>query len=248
MLTYLNSLIELEFSVVKEHISNQDRVALSELEIYKNIAIYNIYNRTANLLREKNSEFIISEDNDGYESLEISTKLNETIIKLFDFNYREGPIGFNSKIPDGYKTMNIGSMSLFQTFESEELRQAELNDVIKKLERLYDASNPYPSRPGVVGGPGTNWAFDHAKKIQTLEEQFEKLDSKKELSDADKREIEITGEIHSLLLDDFGLTNESFIDENDQYLCNFGEEKTKLKKTLVKEMPNLTIKDYIKYI
>ena len=37
---YLESLIELDFSVIKENINYTDRKALSELEIYKNIAIY----------------------------------------------------------------------------------------------------------------------------------------------------------------------------------------------------------------
>ena len=34
MINYLNSLIDLEFSVIREYISDNDRVALSELEVY----------------------------------------------------------------------------------------------------------------------------------------------------------------------------------------------------------------------
>ena len=42
MIEYLNSLINLEFSVVRNNINEKDRKLLSELYIYERIAIYNI--------------------------------------------------------------------------------------------------------------------------------------------------------------------------------------------------------------
>lgn len=250
MLNYLNSLIELEFSVIREYISDSDRKALAELEVYKKIAIYNIYNRVQNLFNQQNDKFILSGNNDVLERLSVSTKLSDRSVELFDFDYKEiHSSGWNTpKVPSGFKTLNIGDVSLFQTFESKELREAELDRVMRILERLYDQRNPYPSRPGIVGGPGTTWEFNHARKIQEYEERFKQLDSKKELSDEDKREIEITRQIHDLLLKDFGLTSESFVDESNHPFANFGKEKTELKKTLIKRMPNLTIIDNIKYI
>lgn len=250
MLNYLNSLIELEFSVIRENISDSDRKVLAELEIYKKVAIYNIYNRAQNLFNKQNYEFNIYGNNDGNEGLSVSAKLSDRYIKLFDFDYKEIPSNMwtTPNIPSGFKTLNIGDISLFQTIESKELREAELDRVMRTLERLYDERNPYPSRPGVVGGSGVTWAFNHARKIQEYEERFKQLDSKKELSDEDKREIEITRQIHDLLLEDFGLTSESFVDKSNQPFYNFGKEKTELKKTLVKRMPNLTITDNKKYI
>lgn len=250
MLNYLNSLIELEFSVIREYISDSDRKALAELEVYKKIAIYNIYNKVQNLFNQQNDKFILSGNNDVLERLSVSTKLSDRSVELFDFDYKEiHSSGWNTpKVPSGFKTLNIGDVSLFQTFESKELREAELDRVMRILERLYDQRNPYPSRPGIVGGPGTTWEFNHARKIQEYEERFKQLDSKKELSDEDKREIEITRQIHDLLLKDFGLTSESFVDESNHPFANFGKEKTELKKTLIKRMPNLTIIDNIKYI
>ena len=250
MLDYLNSLIELEFSVIREHISDCDRKALAELEIYKKIAIYNIYNRTKNLFNQQKGDFIINGNNNGYDGLSISTKLNDRKVKLFDFDYQEiHSSGWNiPQVPYGFKTLNIGDVSLFQTIESKELREAELDRVMRTLKRLYNERNPYPTRTRVVGGPGSTWEFNHARKIQEYEERFTQLDSKKELSDEDKREIEITGQIHDLLLQDFGLTSEIFEDEGNQPFVNFGKEKIELKKTLVKRMPNLTIKDYTRYI
>lgn len=250
MLNYLNSLIELEFSVIREYISDSDRKALAELEIYKKVAIFNIYNRAQNLFNQQNGEFIISGNNDGWEELNVSTELSDRSVRLFDFDYKEiHSNGWNTpKVPRGFKTMNIGNIKLYQTFESKELRKAELDNVVNTLDRLYDERNPDQSIPGVVGGPGSNWSFEHTRKIQEYEEKFKQLDSKKELSEEDKIEIEITRQIHDLLLDDFGLTNESFTEENNRSFDCFDKEKNELEKTLVKRMPNLTITDNIKYI
>ena len=246
MISYLNSLIELEFSVIREYISNSDRESLSELEIYKKIAIYNIYNRAQNLFNQQNDEFIISGNNNGWEGLNVSTKINNRNISLFDFDYKEKS---NITVPSGFKSLNIGNISLFQTLENEKLRESELTRVMSKLERLYDMKNPYPSRRGVIGGPADTWSFKHLEEIQKYEELFRQLDSKKELSDEDKKEIEITKLFHDLLLEDYGLTNKSFKKENPILsIFNYGIDNTPLQKTFVKKMPNLNIKNNIKYI
>lgn len=238
VINYLNSLIELEFSVVREYISDDDRKSLSELEIYKKIAIYNIYNRALNLFNEM--QFEIS---DTVYGLRISTSLSDRNISLFDFGYSDF-LNHKDKIPDGYITMQIGTISLYQTIESQELMEAELELVMNKLEKLYNAHNPYPTRPGVAGGPWTQWEFAHIQEIEKYEKRFAKLD-KLELSDNDKREIEITNRICNLLLEDYDLSNKSFEEKKEPV---FGPKKTKLQKKLVKRQPNLTIVNHIKYM
>ena len=247
MINYLNSLIDLEFSVIRDYIGIDDRNALSELEVYKRIAMYNIYNRALNMFKQNNSEFIISGNDNGWEGLSISSSLGERRIELFDFVY-ERTTGYNSKIPEGYKNMRIGEISLFQTLESKELREEELTRIMNILERLYNKKNPYLYRYGGYGRSSSNWAIKHSYEIQKYEKLFEKLDSKKELNDEDKREIEITKQFHDLLLEDYGLNNKSFEEQNNQYFLNSKEYKTKLQKTLVKKMPNINIKNNIKYI
>lgn len=247
MVNYLNSLIELEFSVVREYIDNDDRKALSELELYKRIAIYNIYNRALNLFNQQNSEFIISGNNDGLESLSISTKLNDRTVQLFCFDYDEH-ISCDAKVPSCYKTMKIGNISLYQTLEiSSELREAQLNRVMNKLEELYNQKDPFPlSSSGIYGSPSSQWTYRHMQEINEYEKIFEQLDNKKELSDDDKREIEITNQAHSMLLEDYGLKNESFEEKENKFLPN--SEKIVLKKTLIKKQPNLTISNNINYM
>lgn len=250
IISYLNSLIELEFSVIKDYISDSDRIALSELEVYKRIAMYNIYHRAVNLFKQSGLELEISGNDNGIEGLTVYDPSGERSITLFDFDYKEGPIGFKSKIPNGYRTMQIGNISLFQTIENPEQREAELNRVMDILDRLYDEKNPYHSGPHTYGGPGPQWAFEHSRKIAEYEKRFNELDSKKQLTDSEKREIEITKQFHELLLEDYGLTRKSFEDESNIPFANFNfsREKTELSKTLIKRMPNLTITDNIKYI
>lgn len=48
---YLNSLIELEFSVVEEYLSKSDIDKISDTSLYYNIALYNIYHRIMNIIR-----------------------------------------------------------------------------------------------------------------------------------------------------------------------------------------------------
>lgn len=48
---YLNSLIELEFSVVEEYLSKSDIAKISDTSLYYNVALYNIYHRIMNIIR-----------------------------------------------------------------------------------------------------------------------------------------------------------------------------------------------------
>ncbi len=246
MQDYLNSLIELEFSVIRDYIKDEDREVLSELEVYKKVAIYNIYNRALNLFKKQDMQLSISGNENGFESLDVSTQLNDKNVRLFHFNYSENR-SFNDKIPDEYKTMRIGTVNLYQTLESKELREKELNRVMNKLEMLYDAHNPYPAPRKKIGGPYQQWSREHSLEIAEYEKLFTELDSKKELTDEDKREIELTNEIYNLLLEDYGLTNESFEEVKSRDKFGF-ESYSNLQKTLVKRQPNLTITTGIKYI
>lgn len=257
MIHYLNGLVDLEFSVIKDNInvSDDDRKVLSELEVYKRIAMYNIYNMALNIFEKANPEIMISGNNDGIEGLNVYASFGERSFQVFDFYYQEGPIGFELEIPSGYKTMRIGDISLFHTMASDKLRESELMRVMDELDRLYDQKNPYGySSYGDsrhfggcrhVGGPAAQWSFEHNKKIKANEKRFELLDSKKELTDDDKREIEITNRFYELLLKDYGLTDKDFEEEDDLV---FPERQTKLQKTLVKKTPNIKIYNNIKYI
>lgn len=240
---YLTSLIELEFSVIRDYISDEERDALKELEIYQKVAIYNIYNRAVELFR---SNAIPTDIADNNESLNICYPYFNMNIKLFNFDYSKH-LNLGENIPDGYESRKIGSIILFKTLEDKELREKELDSIMLKLEELYDAKNPYPNIKKKIGGPHSFWTHEHNQKIKEYEKLFTELDSKKELTLEEEKEIEITNEVYNLLLEDYGLSIDSFNEMKLTPMFSFNHQ-SKMKKTLVKKLPNLSIYTNIKYI
>lgn len=242
---YLESLIELEFSVIRNYISENDRAVLSQLELYKKVATYNIYKKALNIF-EKYEELKISDNDEEIDSLIVYAPLGKKKTKLFGFNY------------EGDLENQIGTISLFQTIQDKEKRKAEINRINKKLEKLYNERNPYPNNNGsllsfgndlfdddldfVIGGPSQDWDVEHQIEKERYEKKLAKL-NKTKLTDKDKKEIEIRKKFHDLLLEDYGLTSSGF-----ETLEEDKKEQTELRKTLIKKMPNLVIEDNIKYM
>lgn len=243
VIDYLESLINLDFSVIRENIDDKSKEALSELEIYKRIAIYNIYNGAINLFTQSNMPLIITGNNEGFESLSISVPIEDRNIKIFDFKYSEQK-SLNYKIPDEYKTMKIGSINLYQKIENKELRIQELKRIVDKIERLYGTQNPYQYHPKKVGGSYVKWKIERQKEIEKYQKMLDKIDSHNELTEMDIKEIEIINKAHDLLLEDYGLTDDSF--EDDVSIAS--KRSNNLQKTLVKRQPNITITNNIEYI
>lgn len=244
VIDYLESLINLDFSVIRENIDDKSKEALSELEIYKRIAIYNIYNRAINIFTQSNMPLIITGNDEGFESLSISVPIEDRNIKIFDFKYGEQK-NLNYKIPDEYKSMKIGSINLYQKIENKELRIQELKRIIEKIEMLYGAQNPYQYSPKKVGGSYVKWKIERQKEIEKYQKMLDKIDSHNELTEIDIKEIEIMNKAHDLLLEDFGLTDNSF---EDDISISSKQSKNNLKKILVKRQPNITITNNIEYI
>lgn len=243
VIDYLESLINLDFSVIRENIDEKSKEALSELEIYKRIAIYNIYNRAINIFTQSNMPLIITGNDEGFESLSISVPIEDRNIKIFDFKYSEQK-SLNYKIPDEYKTMKIGSINLYQKIENKELRIQELKRIVDKIERLYGTQNPYQYHPKKVGGSYVKWKIERQKEIEKYQKMLDKIDSHNELTEFDIKEIKIMNKAHDLLLEDYGLTDDSF--EDDVSIAS--KRSNNLQKTLVKRQPNITITNNIEYI
>lgn len=247
ILDYLKSLIELEFSVVRDYIDSNDRKALVGLELYKKIAIHNIYNRALSLFMKENDNLEYSGVENGLSSLMVSAKIDNSKVDIFRFDFNENR---NSEISEEYKSMKIGNVNLYQSIESLEKRKVELNSIMDTLERLYSQTNPYCSVPGRAGGPDAQWEFRHQMEIRKCEEKFNQFDGKTELSDVEKREIDIRNKYHALLLGDYGLTLQDFEEEKKDIMqiTRLRGYNSQLSKTLVKHHPNLEIRNNIKYL
>lgn len=232
---YFESLIDLESSVIAEPSSFKNKKnVLGELDIYKQIAVYNIYNKALNMFEsEDENEFNIYNNEAGYEGLSVYKK--DRGFPLYDFEYGSCISG------------EIADIYLFRTIGSKEKRNAEIDRILEELEYLYRETNPYPSYPERYGGPSSMWAMQHADKIKSLEKRLEELDSKKELSNEDLEEIRITNEYRQKILDNYKLTDEDFVDESDKYGSSLNRYAYRGEKR-IKRLKNINIIDHTKYI
>ena len=226
MIEYLNSLIELEFSVVRENIGEQDRDALSELDTLK-----------------------IKGNEDGWEELSVELPLLNGTVQLYEFDYRSA-LSINHNVPNDYRPSSVGQIWLYQTIEDKEKREEELSRVLTTLNKLYDEKNPYSSRPGVAGGPRPMWEMQHRQMIRDYEQQWKALEGREMLSDDEKKAIEWTNRIYDKMIEDYGLTESDFEEIAKKGIPTYYEltHPNKLEKMMTKEQPGLTIVRKIKYL
>ena len=244
MVEYLESIINLEFSVIKPNITDEDRLPLSELDIYREAATYNIYERALSLFKESKCKLEIYDNTTNIEGVIAYAKLNDEKIRLYRFNYKEDfP---NYEIPTGYKTMKIGNIFIYQTVNSENISKLEIERLKEILEEEKRKTSPYPHDPYRYGGPATNWILSHQEYIDSLEKKLAKLKDKTELTFEDEQKIEVTKVYNDLLLDDYGLSEEDLKEEKIKSIPT--NEHTLLEKRLIKKMPNIKIIKDIKYI
>lgn len=225
VIDYLNQLVELEFSAIKDIIDIEDREILQNLDLYKNVVAYNIYNRTLELLSNE-QELKIFDNKDRVSGLMAYKDIGNNTIRILDYNYENG------------------TLKLFQTVDDKKVRDEQLELVMTKLEQLYDKKNPYHSDLELFGCPATRWNIDYIKEVSEYEKLFTRLDSKKELTDYEKKKIGITKKYHDLLFEEYGLTDEEFIvsKQTPSTVDNISN------KTLVKKLPGLRIENNIEYV
>lgn len=237
VIDYLNQLVELEFSAVKDIIDIEDREILQNLDLYKNVVAYNIYNRTLELLSNE-QELKIFDNKDRVSGLMAYKDIGNNTIRILDYKY------------------DNGILKLFQTVDDKKVRKEQLELVMTKLEQLYDKENPYscsvtklkqPYNKKTLkrlGGPGAKWNFDHSREVSEYEKLFTRLDSKKKITDYEKKKISITKKYHDLLFEEYGLTDDDFIisKQAPSTVDNISN------KTLVKKLPGLRIENNIEYV
>ncbi len=250
IIEYLNSLIEIEFSVIKDYISLNNREILTELSIYRYASIYNIYNRSIKLIKENNLPLEINRFDNPIDVTKNSLNLSfvtrsKKRINAFEYDYNYySP--YKNKIPEYYYNRNLGRITIYQTLESKARKEEEINLILEKLEKLYDKDIPIRTliEEELIG---YNTPFENKVKIGLLEKRFTELDSKKDLTEEEKDEIKVTNYASEIILDDMGLKEEDFTTDKED-LFNLSKEFTNLEETKVKKFTNLEIKRKIKYI
>lgn len=248
IIEYLDSIIELEYSVIKDNPSIKNKEVLTELSIYRYASIYNIYNRSIKLIKDKNIPLETNSFDkpiDGRDNTLIFTFMTKSKkrIKVFEYDYNHDSPNKN-KIPEYYYNRNLGAISLFQTLESKEQREKEINHILEILEYLYDKKYPNVSFEKADILIEHNTRIEDILKINDLEKRFTELDSKRNLTEEEYEEIAITNDVARILLEDMALTEKDFEDEDNLD----GKKNTYLEKTKIRKSPNLIITKKIKYI
>ena len=140
IINYLNALIDLDISVISSrYIDEEKRKALSKLEIYEKIKLYNIFYKTTDTLK-KNSIGYFSDIKD-YDKFKIYAISNNQSLLVFSANLSLVK-GYIDLYEQAYN-MNIRKKALEKVVNDlKELKKYNCNNKnyyeIKKLEKLMD--------------------------------------------------------------------------------------------------------------
>lgn len=235
IIEYLNSLLNCEISAVASNISIKEKEALCDLYVYRAIAMYNIYNRSYNLLKS-NSDFNLEKIEERFATANIYANNGNVTAQILSFQHLED-------------AQHIGFVNLFLTKWDQDLREKEFARLFTEYERLSQQQNPYHDDEDCYGGPASSWYFRKNEKLKNLEEKLKELDSRKELSDAQKMKIEIQKFCFDLLLKDMGLKLNDFTSEQLSLKDILKVNSTdSMEKKLVKKLPGLTVSANIKHL
>lgn len=217
---YLDSLLELEFSALKEKISSNDKEVLRELNIYRQIAIYNINNRALKMIEDANLGVSLKKNNDSSIALENGKEL----VSLFSFHENE--------VDSHEEKLLLGTINLYRMVYDPKANKRILEETNRKLEELYKEAKSQSSydksfefedpfedpMEECYDGIKVVDAYERSENITHYKNIIRSLENRKGLNEEERRIIKITSTIHRLLLEDYGLKEEDLIDEKEKRL------------------------------
>lgn len=235
---YFEFLLGLDFSVVRNYITDEERESLSELVVYKKIARYNIYSRALDFYKKYQSKYHLYCKDDSDSGLSFFSVHNKNFIPVFNFNYLENSNYLSpTNIFDGFVPMNVGNISLFQTIENADLKLEELRRIKKSINKSYLASKP--------AGADSSWYSKNLEAIKDYEALLKKIEKEYKKDDY---EIEVTNVFHDYFIEDYGLDESTFYDIGKLNYVLDDRFTTALDKKMVKRMPSINIDNNIKYV
>lgn len=179
LLVYLEYLIDLKVSAgTTAFISDDDRKKLLQLEVYREIAKFNIYFRALKLANISNESSSYVEN--GY--LNLIRSINKQYYKIFEFDY--------------HNPKNIGHVVLHEIVIDEEERKKEIRRLKNKIENLYDVHNPTSIYI-------RNFSFLRNQEIELLLKKVKELESRENITPLQEFETKFTEELCRLFLEDY---------------------------------------------
>ena len=221
---YFRSLIELQFSIFNKNISDEEKKRLSELDIYREIAKYNIYNQAIDLVKDENASLNGNEKkNEG-----LTIYVNDS--RVFDFNYRARV--YDAKAIEGYKRSDVGTISLFQTLDSRPSFEEEVSKLKKKIQE--EEMTVCPSNIDYL-----TWKTNHEERLNNLKMELDDL-----LDDSnyieDQKRYAACNRICDKFIDLYGISEEEFDSESIDSDSNC--------KKRIKKIPGIVLTNFIYHV
>lgn len=228
IIEYLNGLIRLEFSALREDLlSSQTMQKLTELDLYRKILMYNIYNRAVNIFTKEGSYLKQEGIENGTKSLTISgTDGKDNRFEVFNFSFKD-------------KTNQI---KLYNTKIDEVIRKQQIENLYKELQNIEEETNP------IMGLGGKEIKIKSIKKLITsLENRKNDIEEVQYAQDIQKYFSELILEDYGLILQrDF--EEDNTISTSDVLAPTFYYQVDKaMTKKLVKTYPHTTVSQNINY-
>ena len=154
IIEYLNSLIELEFSVIKDNIDLNNREILTELSIYRYVSIYNIYNRSIKLIKAQKLPIDINRFDNPIDVCEDSLNLSfvtrsKKRINVFEYDYNyhspyknkiiieeylmRCPLTIENKLEIGLLEKRFTELDSIKELTKEKRKEIEITNYVAKI-------------------------------------------------------------------------------------------------------------------
>lgn len=213
--SYIVSLIELDDYILQTNIIPTDiRENLLELDIYREVSMYNIYWQLQNIFSSYQHNNIVLEDNrNQIDGIKLNIQIDNNRIPIFSYFY----YSMKNNRHNQEKTESIGKLLLLKTEElSKEEREKNIQTKEEFLDILLSNNN----------GKENNL-------IRTKKEEIDSLKSKIELTDPDKELIKIKNEYYQYILESLKLSDSTY-EEKTSY--------PQTTKILLKSYPEVKVR------
>lgn len=249
-LEYLESLIELETSAVRNELSLEEQQALLDLGLYRDIVRYNIGHRTKKILESLNvPEMKIALAPSGDVSATLCFDKEHERYNVFF--YCQVKVGKEFPSPEERETKDarLGHIHLYRFLIDDVVHGQEFHLLQTEIQKKKDFFEQV--KEGKIKIRAYEELTDADRKLNQLKSRLKNL--QEPITDQTRYVSDVVEAAHNALLSDYGIENESFewphhqgLDQVYVKLYN-GDYSTCLKKTLVKRKPGLLLTDNITY-
>lgn len=251
-LEYLESLIELETSAVRNELSLEEQQALLDLGLYQDVVKYNIGHRTKKILESLHiPELKIALDSKGDAFADLSFDSEQESYHVFSYDSKIDSINKRLLSPEERETKDarLGHIHLYRFLIDDVVRGQEFHLLQTEIQKKKDFFEQ--AKEGKIKIRAYEELTDADRKLNQLKSRLKNL--QEPITDQTRYVSDVIEVAHNALLSDYGLDKESFewshrqgLDQVYAHLYN-GDYSTCLKKTLVKQKPGLLLTDNITY-